>query len=231
MLTADDFDELFRNHHQRLVKTALDRLGGNPHDADDATAEAWAQAWEQRDTWDPGRGVPPLGWLLTLLRYTCLAVVRDRRALADPDHDTTAPDEKDRTPSLPGLTDPLTHQAWARVWPTMAEREATAVWLRCVGGYSSQEAADILGVDPHTIVSLTAAGLRKIEQFFRNGPASSATSCKRCGYRPMSLGHRTLCQQKQEQRNINSRSRWPVNGAKRDGGRDDKQDRRGGEAT
>jgi RNA polymerase sigma factor (sigma-70 family) len=188
-----DFDHLYRTHQKDLLRYAASILRQDA-DVEDAAAEAWARAWEERESWED-RGHPPRAWLITLTKLACLNTISRYRDHPWLDLDVAAPHLEDpgmTQPPYPGLTDPETHAALERVWPYMGERNATAVWLRHIGGYTWEEIAGILETDRKGAFSLAADGLRTIHKFFR-GEHRYFRWCRVCGFGYGTLGHRSTC--------------------------------------
>ncbi|HWB35956.1 MAG TPA: RNA polymerase sigma factor [Rugosimonospora sp.] len=187
MTTALDFDAAYRAHQGRLLDTAAAILNDR-HEAEDAVADAWLRAWQQRADWT-NRGAGPLPWLTTLTKYAALGIIRDRTYHADiTTHDEWQP--VDTTP-YPGLASPETAAAWSEVWPRLSERQAVAVWCRHIGGYTVDETARVLGVPAKAAQNTADEGLRRIAAYFRRGRAPY--DCRRCGWPRRSIGHITTC--------------------------------------
>lgn len=186
-----DFDALFRAYHHRLLVQALSLHAPS---AEDAVAEAWLVAVRDRDRYDGTIG-RPVAWLIALVKYAALRQVRDRiRRIADNiDLLGDELEERDRGTPYPGLEDPETHAAWAQVVPYLSQRQAVAVWLRCIGGYTVDEAAQEMGVSKTVVDTASKEGLRKIARFFGEGERFDADGCKRCGWPRASIGHATSC--------------------------------------
>jgi DNA-directed RNA polymerase specialized sigma24 family protein len=189
-----DFDDLFRRYHARMLQQALGMLQLHVPTAEDAVGEAWVKAWAQRHEYrDNGHG--PLPWLITLVKWSVLAQVREHyRHLAD-NVDWLADElgEVDRGTGYPGLEDPETHRRWAQVVPMMSQQQAVAVWLRCIGGYTPDEAAREMRVSRSVAQNAAEDGLRKIRRFFHGDGYEFTNGCKRCGWPRASIGHRTAC--------------------------------------
>lgn len=107
---------------------------------------------------------------------------------------TELPEADRTTAGYPGLESEECHRAWAEVVPILSERQATAVWLVCIGGYTYDEAGRILGMSWRIACNTANEGLRNISRHF-HGPALQR-SCPGCGWPPASIGHRTTCRPK-----------------------------------
>jgi DNA-directed RNA polymerase specialized sigma24 family protein len=179
------FEQWFRAWNSRLVDYAGAIIRRDRQAAQDAVAEAWALAWQRRG--DYVDRDDPLPWLRGFTRFAALHFIRDSWGrpgadgrqrwrlvsvaeidrwlpdVCDPDPTDPDPDES----SYPGLCDPETHRALDEVWPYLRQVEAVAVWLCCIGGYSSAEAAGQMGLpSARAAWRYREFGLAKIRRYF-----------------------------------------------------------------
>src|SRR4051812_4938475 len=74
------FAEFYRRHERTLL-SYFARATTRTDLAVDLTAESFARAFQQRGSFDPGRGTPA-GWLFGIARYVLIDSVRARRVEA-----------------------------------------------------------------------------------------------------------------------------------------------------
>lgn len=78
-----DFDDLYRNHYQRVFGLCLRLLGGRA-EAEDASQETFVRAYRALDRYD--RDQPFVAWVLTIASHHCVDLIR-RRARGAPFED------------------------------------------------------------------------------------------------------------------------------------------------
>lgn len=231
-LTADDFDRLFRQTNKKLTDYARSLLNNSSKrlpthsswDAEDAVSEAWVKALTA--DWTDTR--TPEALLITFVKFAALAVIRDAQPIVDLDYDRGETEYRLLDSGYPGLEDPETHAAWAEVLPLLSEKQAVCVWMICIGGYTRDEVARLLGGPKYFVDNGCNEGLRKIQRYFREGYRFTGRACGECGWPRASIGHRTTChpkprvrrrgQAEQQERNINSKKRWPDQNSAGNGG-------------
>lgn len=75
-LTADQFSDLYRNHHRAVLRLARAIMRSDA-DGDDAAQEAWMSAWRSRDGFDPSMGFA--GWIKVILKRACWRLMNPKR--------------------------------------------------------------------------------------------------------------------------------------------------------
>lgn len=153
---STSFAEVYNTHHRSAVRLAW-LLTGDPHQAEDAVAEAFAKVWVK---WDQGR-VHDLG---PYLRRTVVNEVRSRgrRTVLE------RREAERRTGDDRGVR---THDDAAAeqdlVWRSLGQlpdRQRQAVVLRYYEDLPEAEVAEILGVSVGTVKSQVSRGLEKLRE-------------------------------------------------------------------
>ncbi|GAA4299217.1 RNA polymerase sigma factor [Actinokineospora soli] len=140
-MTPDAFDELVREHTDRMYRVAL-RVCGDPAEAEDVVQDAWIAAWRALPTF---RGEAKVStWLYRIVSNTAVAHVRRRRAVVPLD----SVEVVDQRPTPEGRTllaerAAAVHRAIAALEPT----QRVPLVLREFEGLSYAEVAEVLGVD------------------------------------------------------------------------------------
>lgn len=134
---AGDFDRFFRGNYDMTVR-GLILDGSPPEDAHDAAQEAYVRAYAR--WWRVGRYKEPAAWV----RRVAVNVVRDqhrRKVVADKALPALAAPEAvtDPTPDAGDLRDVL---------ETLPPQQRTAVDLYYRAGFSTEEAANRMGISP-----------------------------------------------------------------------------------
>ncbi len=136
--TPLEFDELYREHYERLVRAL--RIAGAADAAEDIAQEAMARTLAR---WRRVRaGTHPAGYVYTvafrLLQRQRVRVARDRVGL---------PARAVPGPEAGSVTSLVVHDALASM-PT-ARRAVAALCIAC--GWTTDEAAEVLGIAPATV--------------------------------------------------------------------------------
>ncbi|MGL5809537.1 MAG: sigma-70 family RNA polymerase sigma factor [Nocardioides sp.] len=150
---------LYADHGAALLAYAT-RLTGDRQAAEDIVQEALVRAWRRRPDRESEAG-SLRGWLFTVTRNLAFDRGRARKArpveVAMPEHDTArlaAADETDRV-----VTSVVVHDALAALSP--AHREVLE--LVYLGGRTTAEAGQALGVPPGTVKSRVHYALRAMK--------------------------------------------------------------------
>jgi RNA polymerase sigma-70 factor (ECF subfamily) len=144
--------DLYREYG-RLVYAVAHRVLGNRTLAEDATQQAFLQAWTARATVDPARGLRP--WLCTIAQRAAIDVLRRETRHR---HDELDPDRA-------GRDEPAA--AW-EVWrvreavDALPDEERAVVRLQHFEGYALAEIAERLGVPVGTVKSRAHRAHRRI---------------------------------------------------------------------
>src|SRR5688572_30358362 len=68
--------EILISRHRALLRTIVNRVVNDMHDADEVLQDCFCEVWQRADTYSSEKG-EPLGWLVTLVRRR--AIDRTRR--------------------------------------------------------------------------------------------------------------------------------------------------------
>ena len=142
--------DLYR-HYGRLVYTIAFRILGDRQLAEDATQQAFLQAWRASSTFDADRDMAP--WLATITRRVAIDMQRSERRRPSSSIETASADD----PALVSLP-PSAEAVW-ETWQVRAaidelpadEREV--VRLQHLEGHTHAEIADKLGLPLGTVKS------------------------------------------------------------------------------
>lgn len=77
------FERLYSATSPRLYGLCL-RMLGNRHEAEDVLQEIYIKVWHHAGEYHPERGAP-LTWIISIGRYACMDVLRQRRGHQDVD--------------------------------------------------------------------------------------------------------------------------------------------------
>jgi RNA polymerase sigma-70 factor (ECF subfamily) len=144
--------DLYREYG-RLVFAVAHRVLDNRALAEDATQQAFLQAWTARATVDPSRGLRP--WLCTIAQRAAIDLLRRE----------TRHRHAELVEERSGGAEP--HDVW-EVWrvreavEALAEDERVVVRMQHFEGYALQEIADRLGVPLGTVKSRAHRAHRRI---------------------------------------------------------------------
>ena len=154
------FATFFDRHSQLLFNVAL-RVLGNPHDAEDALAEASVLVWERAPLYDPMFG-KPVSWAITLTRNKAIDRLRSRQRKAIV-HDAAAIEAgfgAETEPEAPQAAMTSETAAFLRtaleVLPTEQRR---AIDLAFFGGLTQLEISELLGVPLGTVKARIRRGM------------------------------------------------------------------------
>jgi RNA polymerase sigma factor (sigma-70 family) len=135
----------------RMVYAVAHRVLGDRQMAEEATQQAFVQAWRAAASFDPGRDLGP--WLATIARRTAIDVYRrEARRMHDPLEDITASDPAIVT--LPPSAEQV-YDVWEvrRAVDELPPEERDIVRLQHFDGLTHQEVADRLGIPLGTVKS------------------------------------------------------------------------------
>jgi RNA polymerase sigma-70 factor (ECF subfamily) len=142
----DAFEELVRRHRDRVYRIAL-RMLGNESDAEDATQDAFVQAWTRLPEFRAESQFST--WMHRIATNRCLDMLRARRPT------TTLPDQREAPATRP---DRIVEAAWqvadlkAAIGRLTPEQRAPFV-LRDLEGHTYEEIAETLGVSVSAVKS------------------------------------------------------------------------------
>ncbi|MGQ0632722.1 MAG: RNA polymerase sigma factor [Sporichthyaceae bacterium] len=146
----------------RLVYTVALRVLRDPGLAEDATQQAFVQAWRAAASYDTGRDIAP--WLATIAHRAAIDLARKeygRRydSLDDPDSTPAA------TLAVPDGTDDA-YQVWTvrAAVDALPSDEGDIVRLQHLQGYSHSEIATKLAIPIGTVKSRSARAHRRLSE-------------------------------------------------------------------
>lgn len=153
-----DRDAAFQQHvvpELDVLLRVARRLTGDPTDAEDLVQETLVRAYRAVDRFD---GRYPRAWLLTILRNTRKNMLRKRRLQTtswseDAMSNVPAHGSDGRTGAEEQILDGVLDAAVADALRSLSDRFRQVVLLVDVEGLTYQEAADLLGIPPGTVMS------------------------------------------------------------------------------
>lgn len=155
-----DFDRLYEATYQRIFRSLL-LLTGSPSAAEDCTQDAFLKAFRAWPTWN--REAPAEAWLHRIAINTAISYRRKQRLREVGEVLRRLGRPVDQSPGHPELGVDL-----ARELRRLPPKQAAAVVLRHLHGYSNREIAASLGVPESTIASRLAEAKRTLRA--RLGP-------------------------------------------------------------
>lgn len=139
------FDEVFHEQHDRLYR-ALYFVTGSQHDAEELMQDAFLKLWER---WDSvGEIQDPVAWLFRVSLNGFRMRARRARVAAR----RLMPVATPRDP----FEDADMREDIRRMLRSLPQRQRAALMLTDIFGYSSDQAAHILGIRPTTVRSLAS---------------------------------------------------------------------------
>jgi RNA polymerase sigma-70 factor (ECF subfamily) len=141
------FEDLFLEQHDRLYR-ALYFVTGSPDDAEELMQDAFLKLWER---WDSvGEVEDPVAWLFRVALNGFRMRVRRARVAARRLVPTASP----RDP----FEDVHIREDVLRMLRSLPQRQRAAIVLTEIFEYSSEQAAQILGIRPTTVRVLASQG-------------------------------------------------------------------------
>jgi len=160
------FVDLFSGYRASAYRYCAGMLG-SPEDAMDVVQEAFLVAFKGIGRVDPERGFA--GWFHGILRHLCLATLRHRRTVANPDLLTRV---SDPGPSPETQTvDAERREAVARCLARLTAVQREVILLREFEGLGYREIADRLDVPIGTVMSRLYDARRALAREMRELPA------------------------------------------------------------
>lgn len=157
---ATAFAAFFDRHSQLLFNVAL-RVLGNPHDAEDALAEAAVLLWERAPVYDPMFG-KPVSWAITLTRNKAIDRLRSRQRKAMV-HDAAATEAgfgAETEPEAPQAAMTSETAAFVRTaLEVLPKEQRRAIELAFFGGLTQLEISEQLGVPLGTVKARIRRGM------------------------------------------------------------------------
>lgn len=160
----DAFERLMRLHERKVYLLAL-RLTADPEDAKDAAQETFIRLHHRLNQIDSERSVGP--WLSTVAANVCHDLGRQRRrskTAALSEKAAALPDSAAGPERL--AAGQQQEQRLRKALLNLPERERAALILREIEGFTTQEAAKILGSTEATVRSQISNARLKLRQWF-----------------------------------------------------------------
>jgi len=163
------FNELVERHISRIYAFAL-RLSGDPHVAEDVTAETCIKVWKHIDSFDETKRVMP--WIFTIARNTAFDFFRKRKDIAfshmaqgsehEGDFEETISDGADSAEIV--FDQKLSKEYLEQSLRQISLEKRTIVLLHDIEGLTFDEIAQMLDKSLNTVKSVyrrTLLGLQK----------------------------------------------------------------------
>ncbi|MEO9327948.1 RNA polymerase sigma factor [Gordonia aurantiaca] len=162
----DRFDAVYREHVAGVWRYVRTRVPGDA-DADDVTAEVFAEAIRSREAYAEERG-SVAAWLIGIARHVVADWwARTTREVPMADVPATAPDEADRAaiddPEAAMLRNADADDVRGRLW-VLTPREREAVTLRFATELSSGEIGVAMGISATAARMLVHRGVTKLRE-------------------------------------------------------------------
>lgn len=156
------FGEIYREHHDQVLRFAMRRLGNRPT-AEDITSETFVRALRRIQTvsW---QGRPVEAWLVTIARNLIADFYKSGRYRLEVLSGDICPDRPVEAPgpeqlAIESLTASEIHAALLRLSPPQRQ----AVRLRFLHDLSTAETAAAMGSEPVRVKSVVYRALRRLE--------------------------------------------------------------------
>jgi RNA polymerase sigma factor (sigma-70 family) len=155
----DGVRDVYR-HYGKLVFTIALRILGDRQQAEDATQQAFVQAWRASSSFEPGRDPAP--WLATIARRVAIDMQRSAARRPSTSLETASATE----PAL--ISMPPTEESVWETWQVRAAvdqldpAERQVVQLQHLDGYTHSEISERLGVAIGTVKSRSFRAHRQL---------------------------------------------------------------------
>lgn len=168
---AAAFEQIMIRSEHRIVAIAW-RMLGNREDARDAAQEVFLRAYKYLGRFKEDQNFS--AWLYKITLNVCRDIARQRSKQAGAasfiSHEADFDDAVLEKIAAPDDTEAHAIRAQERVivghaLSSLSERERSAVVLRDLEGFSTEEVAQILGTRPATVRSQIASGRMKIKRY------------------------------------------------------------------
>ncbi|RFA09903.1 hypothetical protein B7R54_12340 [Subtercola boreus] len=159
---ATAFGVMFDTHRDRVFGQAL-RVLRSPHDAEDATALVFLEAWRRRDAVRVVDG-SIVGWLLVTTNFVCRNLVRSARryrAVIDILPPPTA--EADPSDDVDARLDGRERRARVQsAFAALSPNDQNVITLCVIEELTTEQAAEALGVPAGTVKSRLSRAKRRL---------------------------------------------------------------------
>jgi RNA polymerase sigma-70 factor (ECF subfamily) len=146
--SKEDFDRLYRATYQRIFRSLV-VLTGSPAAAEDCTQEAFLKAFQAWKNWK--RDAPAEAWMHRIAINTATSYRRKQRL-----REVGELVRRLGRPPEPDPTEPDLGPDMLKELRRLPPRQAAAIVLRHLHGYSNREIASVLGVPESTVASRLA---------------------------------------------------------------------------
>ena len=158
--SKQDFDRLYQTTYQRIFRSLV-ALTGSPAAAEDCTQEAFLKAFTDWKRWN--RTAPAEAWVYRIAINTALSHRRRERL-----REVGELVRRLGRPHEPDPTEPEIGTDLLREIKRLPPKQAAAIVLRHLHGYSNREMAAILGIPESTVASRLAQAKKTLRA--RIGP-------------------------------------------------------------
>lgn len=143
--SKQDFDRLYQATYQRIFRSLV-ALTGSPAAAEDCTQEAFLKAFKNWKNWN--RTAPAQAWVHRIAINTALSHGRRERLREVGELVRRLGRPREPDPTEPGIGPDL-----LRELKRLPPKQAAAIVLRHLHGYSNREMAAILGIPESTVAT------------------------------------------------------------------------------
>lgn len=153
-----DFDRLYRDSYQRVLRTLVGMLG-DPHAAEDCAQEAFVQAYRAWGRWRPD--APAEAWVHRIAVRVAISHLRQAKRRSLPQLLLTMGRQVDTMPLAESVAG---SDALLRALAQLSPEQSGAIILRHHHGYSNRELAVALGIAESTVATRLAAARRRLAE-------------------------------------------------------------------
>ena len=166
--SKEDFDRLYRTNYQRVFRTLVAITGDEPA-AEDCTQEAFLSAFRVWEGWKAD--APAEAWIYRIAINTAISYRRKQRL-----RDVGELIRRLGRPSDPDPTEPDLSPDMLREIKRLPTKQAAALVLRHLHGYTNREIAVALGVPESTIATRLMEARRALRRRLSGRQQSTDTS-------------------------------------------------------
>lgn len=162
-LSADAFTRLYEQTYLMIFRYVYGLSGGPLQEVEDLTAETYARAWQQRQSFN-GNDQAALGWLLRIARNLAIDLSR-RRKIRDVDENILI--ELLVDPNLALEIDIITREQIAILWKmlrTLSDDVREILVLRYTFGWQVKQVATHLGMTENNVSVMIRRALKSLQR-------------------------------------------------------------------
>ena len=161
-ISKEEYCKQYGMCKDKLYRYALYRLG-NPEDAEDAVSDAVLSAWKQHGSL---RSIEAFeAWLFSILRSACNAKIK--MYIRDRDLQEKAAD------CFEAYSSPTASSELMEALAVLSDDDRDLVLMSVVGGFKSNELANVFGITDGTVRSRLSRSLAKMREFLSSEPERS----------------------------------------------------------